>query len=591
MSPQKYIIFLCMAVFAMLPSAAQPPVPDSLSVNLDEVTVKATPVIRKYDRDVYLPSSKTKEQSSGGLSLLTNMQLPGVGINDYMKQISVNGETPELRINNRRATIENVMSLNSEWVSKVEIIHNPGVRYGNVPVVINIIVKNPETGGYVRFNGEQALHRYTFSNYDGTVSLNHGPSQFQLDGYISLRKNVDTYRNYYERFLNPAGDITSRIMTDTLGRGEVMWNNVIASYSYSRPDKINIYASLKSGRDLMDQYYEGRIESSGRNLVYDDRSISALTTPGAHFYLDYNLGRKQTLIFDIDGGLGLGHSQRTNGEQLLPHHEPVISINNNITNRSGGFSAEAIYVKEWDASSFTAGSRYRMSRNREKHHNESNSTRHQRTDRTSFFAEYMRKFGSVTLTGGLNGEFWSNNYVEDGRSVNDFMLTPGFSLAWNINQTSSLRLNYSAYSTLPSLTETSDVVQTIDAFQIQKGNPDLKPYTTYDIVLRYSFSIPRLSGSIYGSWSRLPGAIMEYSSFDSDGKIVNSWENAVGATRYRAGVSPRITIVPNFLTINGTVEFRHFRNHVPITVWCATAYTPSCRHVPPTAVFHADCSM
>ncbi len=130
------------SLFAILlplsaPAMGQPPVPDSLSVELEEVTVKASPVIRKADRDVYMPSAVTKEKSAGGLSLLNNMQLPGVGINDYKKTISVNGVTPELRINNRRTTIDKVMALDASNISRVELITNPGARYGNAPAVIN----------------------------------------------------------------------------------------------------------------------------------------------------------------------------------------------------------------------------------------------------------------------------------------------------------------------------------------------------------------------------------------------------------------------------------------------------------------------
>ena len=232
-----------MALTLGAPVFAQPPVADSLSVDLEEVTVKATPVIRKSDRDVYMPSAATKERSGGGLALLNNMQMPGVGINTFMKEIKVNGETPELRINNRRTTMEKVIALDPANIARVELITNPGVRYGKVPAVINIIVRNPDSGGFMKMSGEQALRDFNFGNYDGAVSLNHGYSQFDVNGYSSIRKNFTTTRLYNERFRLSDGHSVTRALTDTLGRAEMLWANINTAYSYSRPDKINIYTS------------------------------------------------------------------------------------------------------------------------------------------------------------------------------------------------------------------------------------------------------------------------------------------------------------------------------------------------------------
>ena len=59
---------------------AEGEIPDSIlddrTVQLAEVTVSATPVIHKVDRDLYIPSNDTKSRSNDALDLLQNMQLP-----------------------------------------------------------------------------------------------------------------------------------------------------------------------------------------------------------------------------------------------------------------------------------------------------------------------------------------------------------------------------------------------------------------------------------------------------------------------------------------------------------------------------------
>lgn len=545
-------------------AVSQPPVPDSISsVELEGVTVKATPIIRKTDRDVYLPSAKAKERSNGGLSLLDNMQLPGVGINNYLKSVTVNGETPELRINNRRTTVEKVMTLDASTIARVEILNNPGVRYGNVPAVINIIVKNPETGGYAMLSGEQGLTRMNFGNYNGALNINHGYSQFEVNGYSNMRKNVESSRKYFESFLLPGRERLYRTLTDTLGRTQFYWGNINLAYSYSRPERTNFYVSLGGGRNFETNYYEGRLDTDSKLTTYNDKSFTSQNVPKLHIYIDQNIGRKQTLVFDVDATMGFGRNSRENNEFTHPVQNPVLSINNRIRNRSTGLSAEAMYIKEWSASRFSAGLIYKMSRNREEYMTAGSGVYHQRTDREAFFAEYMHKIGKVSLTGGVRGEIWSNDYVENSKTVRDFLVTPDFSMTWSLKGGSMLRLNYSSYTTSPSLTETSEVMQTVDAYQVQVGNPNLKPYQTYNIGLAYAFNSPRFSGNVYAKWMRIPNAIMEYSDYTSDGLILNSWLNAVGGTRYEIGISPRIVIIPNFLTINGSVGYYHFRNHGP----------------------------
>ena len=78
-------IALATSVLAM-PMSAQEQQGEN-SVELNEVTVKATPIIRKADRDLYVPSEDTKKRSSDGLDLLNNMQIPTLTVNTVMNTI------------------------------------------------------------------------------------------------------------------------------------------------------------------------------------------------------------------------------------------------------------------------------------------------------------------------------------------------------------------------------------------------------------------------------------------------------------------------------------------------------------------------
>ena len=70
---------------------------------LDEVVVEADPVIKKIDRQIVLPTDAQQRAATNGISLLQNIQLPGLSINPVDKTIStIYGDGVQLRINGHR---------------------------------------------------------------------------------------------------------------------------------------------------------------------------------------------------------------------------------------------------------------------------------------------------------------------------------------------------------------------------------------------------------------------------------------------------------------------------------------------------------
>ncbi len=532
--------------------------PDSIEVSLNEVTVEAAQVIRKGNKDLYMPSATSKELATDGLSLLNNMQLPGMGINSMLKTITVNGQTPELRINNRRATLDNVMALNPESVVRVELITDPGVRYGNASTVVNVIVRNPATGGYAYADVLQGLGK-DFGNYSGSVSLNFGKSQIEYGTSWQVRKNMEVYRDNHELYRLPDGTELERYETTDYGRlgYNYGWNNL--AYSYSDPDKMNIYTAINLNR-CMDakNYYRGKLYSYGRSgaIAMEEYSDNPFTRPGMHLYLDRSLGRKQTLVLDADANLMRSSSQRRYNETAEEETVPATDIINMVRDHNFNLSSELTYIKEWDKAEFTAGGGYRMSRNRSTYKSNGGNIYHQRTDLGYVYAEYMRRFGAVSVTVGCSGEYWNTNYVENGNRLSAVKFSPDVSVQWRMNDAGRWRVRFNSGTSTPSLTESTPVYQAIDRYQGQIGNPDLKPYNSYNVNLTYSFSSGIASGDVTGFWKRSPHAIMEYSRYEDD-MILNSWDNMSGYTSVGVRLSPRVNVIPGWFTVNGSVSFSH----------------------------------
>ena len=144
MKKETFILLLACASICYMNTYAQENEysKEEKSIQLSEVTVKAVPVIRKADRDLYIPSDEVKKISSDGLDILSKMQIPTILVDPILNKISRAGDNVELRINGRKVDVNQIRTLAPETIVRIEFHENPGLRYGSAPAVLDYIVKN-----------------------------------------------------------------------------------------------------------------------------------------------------------------------------------------------------------------------------------------------------------------------------------------------------------------------------------------------------------------------------------------------------------------------------------------------------------------
>jgi hypothetical protein len=142
---------------------------------LQEIVIQAPKVVHKSDMDVFYPSSSAVQQSKNGIQLVRNLMIPTLSVNEVMGTISTSGETVQVRINGREATIDQVKNLLPETIKRVEWLDNPGLRYKGAAGVLNFIVANPTLGGSFNTNLMQALNCPWGNDY-ASLKLNNGRS-------------------------------------------------------------------------------------------------------------------------------------------------------------------------------------------------------------------------------------------------------------------------------------------------------------------------------------------------------------------------------------------------------------------------------
>lgn len=552
--------FILLSSLALLPiaSAAQSTQTDTIAAKeLQEVVIEAPKVIRKADMDVYHPSKSAVGNSKNGMQLLGNLMIPSLTVSDALGTVQAAGQSVQLRINGRQATIDQVRALLPETIRRVEWIDNPGLRYGGANYVLNIIVANPTLGGSLMASARPALNT-AWGFYMADAKFNVGRSQWEVGGNYKLTDNLSAHRDYTETFTYPDGSSITRDETSRGGRIDNSMANIWASYNYIKPDTTVFMAEFGFHRDINDKTrYDGLLSLSDGSddiLLTDSRGADG-NTPSLSLYWQQNFSRRQMLILNFSSSFYFGRTYSDYLEQLPGAASYLTDIHTDIKDRNQAYAVEADYIKNWKNGRFTAGTSYTANRNRSEYVSLGGEVFHQRQDKVYIFAEYFHRFGKWTATAGMGVQYTDFLFKESNRGNHSWSPRPQATITYALNQSHNFRLSFTSWQSTPTLAETNIVPRQLDGFQWQVGNQDLRTANSYMLTFRYGFSLPRVNGTFGIRAFTSPNAITPLLRWD-DNRLLTTYENSRGLQNLSFFLAPQIEIVPGWLTASGYVQFR-----------------------------------
>lgn len=551
-------IILTLSTLAIAATSINAKTADSIPAQeLREIVVEAPKVIRKADMDVYYPPKSTVAMSKDGVQLIKNLMIPSLNVNDVLGSITASGENVQMRINGRQATLEQVKALLPESIKRVEWIDNPGLRYNGASGVLNFIVVNPDAGGSLITQAMQALN-CAWGPYNAALKLNNGRSQWGLSTNYKMTNHIGSHREYYEQFLLPNGTTVDRTENPTGGYMSDTFGSLQLDYSYIKPDTTVFWIAIHGYRQWNEATkYVGimSLSSSSDRIRLDDYSDKRGFTPSVAAYFEQHFNGNQLIAVDANASLYNGHTGRTYTERSIDTERMLTDVNTLIRDRNQAFGIEADYIKNWRKSRFTAGASYTANRNRSVYENLGGEVFHQRQDKIYFFGEYYQRINKVTLTAGLGAQYTSFRFKESGLGSDTWNLRPQFTATYAPSQTSQFRLNFTSWQSAPSLAETNVAPQQTDGFQWRIGNPNLKTSSSYMLTLRYNFTFPRIMGSFGIRAFTSPDAITPLTLWQND-RLVTTYENSRGLQNLTLFLSPQIVVIPDWLTLTGTLQYR-----------------------------------
>ena len=138
-------------------------------LKLNNITVKAAPGFITEDKTIFLPTSREKNASHGGVDLIQAMGIPTLNVNPITKAITFgSGGDVSAFIDYQPADMKDLENLRPQDVKRIEVYESPDdPRFLGARYAINYIMVKYEYGGYTKGNASQS-----FVNNYGSYSLN-----------------------------------------------------------------------------------------------------------------------------------------------------------------------------------------------------------------------------------------------------------------------------------------------------------------------------------------------------------------------------------------------------------------------------------
>ncbi|MBU0764551.1 MAG: outer membrane beta-barrel protein [Bacteroidetes bacterium] len=463
---------------------------------LNEITVKAGSYDNLIDRDIQVVTNKLKAGASNTKDVLD--KLDGVDIDRYNNSVKVDNDSKVIiLVDGLEKDQEYIKNLSPERLKKIEVIRDPGGRYGleGYSAVINVILKK---------------------DYQGT------------ELFLTDRLMVD-----------PDASETAFIFVQSNASATV-------NYSYN---KVNFYAKYGRNRNNFNlpsfstkEYGSGlRIENNppaGNGMNTRVKELYNIYTIGA----DYYVNPKHTVSFESN--LSRQPSGKNMTEVLYnnicSYNDTVLYGNTSVSgtgleNRSSYYSF--FYIGKFDEKN-TVNSNFTFSDYSNVYSNTyTESTPLQRNEygddnknSASFYVEYDRTFSKKTGLQAGYGNSWEhlvNRYstgeTESTFDYNDvrhklysyfswqpgkkfgvrlggagetstpktverencyFIFQPYADIKYNPSKIIDFRLKYRAASNYPNVEQTNPFTYTVDPQSVRTGNPNLRPELTHKVSLQ-----------------------------------------------------------------------------------------------------------
>lgn len=383
--------------------------PDSKQLN--GVTVTVNSVTQKADRQIIIPNQLQRKTSSNGFNLLQHLQLSRISVNTLDSKVTTTiGDAVELRINGVKAEIQEVKALLPADVLKIEYYDNPGLRYGNVAAVIDIILKEKKNGGSISGELVNTINPLGIGDYQLSGNYHVGKSNFKTSVNWN-RRDINWLRENIETF----NATTPSIRNYEIGqKTKARYDNINLSIGYDYINSGNILSV--TFRDLYNNTPHA-VSDRNSKLIQDsntfdimDRTKSRSNNPSLDIYYQHEFTKDKHLFFDL-----IGTYINTKNDRLYRQSQgnAVQEITSHVDGNKYSAIAEVIYEQKIKYSRLSFGLRHQQMYTKNAYDGNTSSSVKMNTGESYAFGEWASKLGKLDYMVGVGA---MRTYVSQGNA-------------------------------------------------------------------------------------------------------------------------------------------------------------------------------
>ena len=461
---------------------------ENMMHNLPEVMVKGSRPIVKAERGMLsynMPLLLKQLPADNAYEALTRIP----GISDATGSISFSGNEVTLIVNGQATTLtqeqltERLKAMPAAQLAKAEVMLSAPARYHVRGMAINIVTKDyagtNQLSGQVIGGMKQSKYAKGFG--DLYLSLQRG--KFGLDAQYKY-VNGNSYGE------------SSRIANHPLGNNRVYYNDETGQKSFGITHNYRLgmnYAFSKNHR--LDVAYTGHWDKRCSNSNTTGSSISGMHHD-SHEYL-HNVDVNYSLPF----GLTLNGSYtyyRTPQQQALdgtmhtdesmPETERNLTSGSEQTINKWMFTADQTHslAHGWGLSygvkgQFTSNKSYQTTIDKDGTIQPNGTSSVDNNERIwNIYAGFNKQINkAISVEGSVAAEQYHSPIWDKWR------VYPTLNALWNVNDNHLLNLSFSSNSEFPSYWSTMSNVFYSSTYSEIHGNPDLKPFSYYNVNLMW----------------------------------------------------------------------------------------------------------
>lgn len=519
---------------------------------LKEVVVKGPRYKKMVDRLIIYPNKELRESSNNVWGVLDRLHLPNAIVSKESIGITMfDGRSVAYQINGVPATAEEYLAISPNQIKSIEFIDNPGVRYAtqNYGGILNVKTKDGIKGYGLGFKTMDAVTTLSSEN-NIFLKLNNVKNQFTF-----------IYDNKFRHYTKNRND--TRLVSVPLSLSLVKEGDD-SPYSYQQHSLKAVYSHVAKSFLLNVNfntvfYNNDRDETLQKVYEFDNLIGNSVLTPkyksnlySLDIYASQNIAKKDNLIFDLLTTYRTSN-YRYNFMEINQHSMNLFNYQYDVHGKRLSFIPELLYEhKISDLNNLTVGVRINYARTNNNYSQDIMKKDHSDSYDILSYAQLLGRYKNLSYQIGVGGNIVS--YSKDSISYTKRFMRPMIKFSYTPISHFTFSFNAELIPHVPELADMANVTRKLNSIEIEKGNPDLRPYVEYNNKFDVAYNINRLYFQLayLYSFSRHPFAP---NSYIDNGNIYYITDEYNKSRVHALSSFVNYEVIRNRLTLSGACTF------------------------------------